>query len=158
MKPVEAARKAAVLFVVLCMLFLFPASRGLAQSSLPQPKLIFTGTEDYEADGARFTRYWLSVSNRSEFPDELFAAEPNLPPCGKNTNSSRSWVDIYQADGKRIYGFCALNSANSLGKLWFAVPRDQTPPDSVYIVIVDRKLKRELKSNLAQVKGSVTTR
>jgi hypothetical protein len=145
------ARNAAVLARVLWILSLFAAISGAAQSFLPQPNLIFTGKENYEANGAQWTRYTLSVFNRSEYPEEMFASAPDLPPCGVNTKSSRSWVDVYARNGKRLYGFCALKSPNELGSLWFAVPKEQAPPDAVYIVIEDRKLNREFKSNLAQI-------
>ena len=116
---------------------------------LPNPELIVTGTEDYSVDGQEFTRYLLSVTNWSAFPDELFEAAPDLPPCGLNTNASRTWVAIYQEDDTRLYGFCALSSAEGLNSLWFAVAKGETPPASVYITLTDRRCEITYTSNLA---------
>src|SRR5262245_14279309 len=71
--------------------------------NLPTPQLVLTGTEDYiDAFGTPFTRYNLCVNNWSAFPAELFKAAPDLPPCGLNTNASRTWVEIF-GDGQYIY-------------------------------------------------------
>ncbi|MBA3614474.1 MAG: hypothetical protein H0W49_16525 [Nitrospirales bacterium] len=69
---------------------------------LPSPVLEFTGTEDYEVRGTEFTRYRLNVTNASEYPEALFSAAPELPPCGANTNSSRTWVDIVDDQNRRL--------------------------------------------------------
>ncbi len=120
---------------------------------LPSPELVFTGSEDYVVDGNDFTRYDLEVINSGDFPDELFEAAPHLPPCGLNANSSRTWVHIYDNLGNRLYGFCGLNSSDGLKNLWFAVPKGTTPPDSVYIEIVDREplCDTTYRSNLASI-------
>ena len=73
-------------------------------SGLPDPVLIFTGeTYNYtDAFGDEYTAYVLEVTNRSVYPDEFFAPAPHLPPCGSNTNSARTWVDIYDQDDNNI--------------------------------------------------------
>ncbi|MFC1760584.1 hypothetical protein ACFL6U_00715 [Planctomycetota bacterium] len=114
---------------------------------LPSPELVYTGTEDYTVSGNEFTRYLLSVVNRFAFPDELFAPASDLPPCDLNTNSSRTWVAIYAGDGTRIYGFCALSSAEDLDRLWFALPRGDAPPECVYITLTDRRCNLTYTSN-----------
>ena len=101
--------------------------------------------------GSHWTKYGLSVMNSSEYPDELFEVAADLPPCGLNTNASRSWVDIYNHAGKRLYGFCAIKSSQELKKLWFSLPGTQVPDDSIYIVIKDRRLNKEFRSNLVSV-------
>ena len=108
---------------------------------LPDPELICNGWEDYEVGGEDYTRYWLSVANWEEFPDELFA-DTGSPTCG-----SRTWVDIYKQDGTRIYGFCALGQAEDLTGIWFALPRE-TPPGCVYITLEDRICEAIYTSNL----------
>jgi len=126
---------------------LFPTS-AQAQG-LPTPELKFAGTEDYEANGHHWTRYKLALVNRSAYADELFTAAPDLPPCGTNENSARTWVDIYNREGrKRIYGFCALKGPGELGHLWFAVAQGTPPPASVYITITDRRSKIRTTSNV----------
>jgi hypothetical protein len=112
--------------------------------------VIFMGPEFYQASGKEWTRYNYMVVNLADYPNELFAAAPNLPPCGKNTNSSRTWVDIYQENGTRIYGFCALGDHDGLGKLWFALESDALPPSWVYIEMNDRQTNTKYKSNLAE--------
>jgi hypothetical protein len=118
---------------------------------LPAPELVVTGTEDYSVGGREYTRYLLSVTNWSAFPDELFEAAPDLLPCGLNTNASRTWVDIHAENGTRLYGFCALSSAEGLNSLWFALPRREIPPDFVYVTLTDRRCKITYTSNLAMV-------
>jgi hypothetical protein len=115
---------------------------------LPDPELICNGWEDYVgSDGEDYTRYFLSFANWPEYPDELFEAAPDLPPCGDNPNASRTWVDIYEEDGDRIYGFCALGEAEDLTGIWFALPRG-TPPECVYITLTDRRCEEVYTSNL----------
>lgn len=116
---------------------------------LPNPILVFTGLEEYEAGGKQWTRYRYAVDNLAEYPNEMFAAAPELPPCGKNTKSSRTWVDIYEQGGKRLYGFCALKGRDGLGSLWFAIERGVVPPSWIYVELHDRKTNTKYKSNLA---------
>jgi hypothetical protein len=116
--------------------------------SLPDPKLIFTGKEVYQANGQTWVRYNLKVVNFSSYPNALFAAAPSLPACGSNTNSSRTWIDVIDStNGQRIYGFCALGQAQDLTQLWFAVKKGEEPPPCVHIVMTDRRLNKVYKSN-----------
>jgi hypothetical protein len=117
---------------------------------LPNPVLVLTGTELYKAGGKDYIRYNYIVFNSSDYPDTLFAAAPSLPPCGKNTNSSRTWVDIYDQAGKRLYGFCALGKSADLNKLWFGLEEGVIPPSWVYIELNDRSTNTKYKSNLAE--------
>ena len=139
-----------LLLVVGGLLFVAPAREGVASAMppLPNPVVIFMGREDYQANGKEWTRYKYAVFNLTDYPNEMFAAAPELPPCGTNTKAARTWVDIYRQDGKRLYGFCALNSHDGLGTLWFALERDVIPPSWVYIEMNDRKTNTKYKSNL----------
>jgi hypothetical protein len=58
-------------------------------------------------------------------------------------------VDIFDARGKRLYGFCALGKPADLGTIWFALAPDAVPPSYVYIEMTDRQTNTKLKSNLA---------
>lgn len=118
------------------------------------PVLIFTGTEDYEAGGKQWTRYRYRVDNMTSFPEEIFAPSPELPPCGTNTNSSRTWVDFYQESGERLNGFCALNR-DGLDNIWFGMEKGSIPPSRVYIKMADRKTGINYKSNLADTTVNV---
>jgi hypothetical protein len=104
---------------------------------LPAPRIEVTGTEEFTSGGTEYTRVLLSVTNWTDYPDELFAAAPDLPPCGLNDNAARTWVRILGAGGDYIYGFCALSSPSSLQDIWFAVPSSAKPP-SVTVVLRDR--------------------
>jgi len=75
------------------------ASSSYCFRCLPSPRLIYTGKEDYTVSGTTYTRYKLAVSNRDDYPASLFKPAPDLPPCGLNTNSARTWVNIYDSNG-----------------------------------------------------------
>jgi hypothetical protein len=120
-----------------------------AAPELPNPVLYFLGQEFFTTGGKQFIRYSFDVANKEVYPDELFAASPNLPPCGNNTKAARTWVDIYEQSGKRLNGFCALGKSADLNKIWFALETSQVPPSWVYIELTDRKTGTKYKSNLA---------
>ena len=123
---------------------------GPALAGPANPVLYLTRTEPYTAGGKAFIRYRFGVLNKDAYPAEMFAAAPSLPPCGANTNSSRSWVDFYDSRGKRLYGFCALGSPAALDELWFAVEEEVVPPSWVYIEITDRQTGTRYRSNLSE--------
>jgi hypothetical protein len=105
----------------------------------PNPVLAFTGTEVYSVDNSNFVRYKLAVTNYQAYPAEMFAPAPNLPPCGLNTNASRTWVNVYDASNNSyIYGFCGFEKPSDLLLIWFAEPVGTPPPLQVYITLVDR--------------------
>ncbi|MCY6494221.1 hypothetical protein [Leptolyngbya sp. GGD] len=117
---------------------------NLTALNSPNPVLAFKGTENKNG----YTYYNLTVTNWQQINAALFTSAPDLPACGANTNSSRTWVDIYDAQSnQRIYGFCAFSNPENLTKLWFAVQQGKTPPQSVYIVLHDRKTDRKYRSN-----------
>lgn len=125
------------------------AGSGPAQAAPPNPILYLTGLEYYSAGGKNWVRHRYDVFNKDQYPAAMFAPAPGLPPCGTNTNSSRSWVDFFDSRGKRLYGFCALGSPANLGKIWFATEEGTVPPSYVYIEIHDRQTNTKYKSNLA---------
>jgi len=116
---------------------------------LPNPVLYFLGQEYLTINGKQITRYSFDVLNKDDYPAELFAASPNLPPCGNNANSARTWVDIYDQSGKRLNGFCALGKPADLHGIWFSLDTGVIPPSWVYIEMNDRKTNTKYKSNLA---------
>jgi len=122
----------------------------VGQKPVPNPVLVFIGQQPFESGGKEFTRYRFSVHNRADFPDELFAAAPELPPCGTNKNASRTWLDIFDQRGKRLNGFCALSKQGDLDGIWFALEKDVIPPSWVYIELSDRKTGSKYRSNLAE--------
>jgi hypothetical protein len=128
-----------------------PQSAPTAANNNPPPKpiLYLTGTEAYTAGGKNWIRLRYDVLNKADYPADMFAAAPKLPPCGLNTNASRTWVDFFDAAGHRIYGFCALSKPADLGKIWFAYEEGTIPPSYVYIELNDRQTNTKYKSNLA---------
>lgn len=116
---------------------------------LPNPMIYFTGQEPYTSGGKRYIRYGYSVLNFDAYPKELFNASPELPPCGANTRSSRTWVDLFDQRGKRLYGFCGLGKPEDLNNVWFALEESVIPPSYVYMEMNDRRTNTKYKSNLA---------
>jgi hypothetical protein len=117
-------------------------------TSPPNPVLTFTGAEKYQVSGQNFVRYKLAVTNHAAYPNAMFAPAPQLPPCGQNANSSRTWVNISDSVTKiQIYGFCAFNSSDDLVNLWFARSPVQAPPSHVVVVLDDRQMNKKYISN-----------
>jgi hypothetical protein len=118
-------------------------------SPSPVPVLYLKSEEHYTAGGKNWVRHQYGVLNNAVYPAALFAAAPNLPPCGTNTNSARAWVDFFDQSGKRLYGFCALSKPADLDSIWFATEEGVVPPSWIYIEINDRQTNTKYKSNLA---------
>jgi len=119
--------------------FVMPALAG----PLPKPIVKYVG----KVPDAGLIQFNLAVLNWHAYAPALFAPAPNLPPCGTNTASSRTWVDIYNAvNNQRLYGFCALTAPTELQKIWFATP-PAAKPKYVYVTITDRLLNQKASSN-----------
>jgi hypothetical protein len=114
-----------------------------------KPVLYLLRLEYYTTGGKNWVRYRYDVLNKADYPLAMFAAAPTLPPCGNNTNASRTWVNFFDETGKRLYGFCALSKPDDLGKIWFAMEEGVIPPSYVYIELNDRQTNTKYKSNLA---------
>jgi len=121
-----------------------------AQKELPNPVLAFVGQEAITSNGKTVVRYNYKVDNSDAYPAAMFAASPALPPCGKNTKASRTWIDLYDIKGTRLYGFCALTKPSDLNTIWFALDPDTVPPSWVYVELTDRATNTKYKSNLAE--------
>ena len=119
-------------------------------SALPSPVISFTHSEYYSTQGKDFIKYHFEVSNKDTYPADLFVESPSLPPCGDNTKASRTWIDVYEQNGKRLNGFCAIVSTKDLGDIWFALESNVVPPSWVYIEFTDRQTNTKYKSNLAE--------
>lgn len=138
------------LHLLTIVVLFMPAIQSLASApAIPNPVLYLTGTEAFKQGGKNFIRYRYDVFNKDAYPAEMFAAAPNLPPCGTNKKASRTWVDIYNQAGKRLNGFCALGKPADLGQIWFALEEGVIPPSYVYIELTDRQTNTKYKSNLA---------
>jgi len=129
------------------------AGTSSCDGNLPVPVLGYTGKDDGTGStGEVFTYYHLDVLNKSVFPGSLFFTAPDLPPCGLNPNASRTWLEIFANSGRRLYGFCGLQSALQMGTIWFALPKGQQPPDGVYITLTDRRCGRAVASNSVTIR------
>ena len=145
-----ATRKTASLQIGLVLIMLATQSSATAPTPpIPNPVLYLTGQESFQVSGTQFTRYRYDVLNKDAYPADFFAAAPTLPPCGKNTKASRTWVDFFDSRGKRLYGFCALGKPSDLNGIWFALETNVIPPSYVYIELTDRQTNTKYKSNLA---------
>jgi hypothetical protein len=138
------------LFLLVSLISIVLATQSVASAPIPNPVLYLTGTEAFEQGGKHFIRYRYDVFNKDQYPADMFAAAPNLPPCGANTKASRTWVDIYSQQGKRLYGFCAITKPADLNQIWFALEEGAIPPSYVYIELNDRQTNTKYKSNLAE--------
>jgi hypothetical protein len=138
-----------LLIVCVSMTVFLSTPSGATAPALPNPILYLKGTESFTQGGKAFIRYTYDVDNKSAYPADFFAAAPALPPCGKNTKASRTWVDFYDQSGKRLNGFCALGKPADLNGIWFAVEQGVVPPSWVYIELNDRQTNTKYKSNLA---------
>jgi hypothetical protein len=151
-------RKAFVLLAALILTLLTtqivfaqqPSTPSAPQRPLPNPVLYLSEHEFFKTGGKQWVRYKYGVENFAEYPNELFAAAPHLPPCGKNTKAARTWVDIYDQTGKRLKSFCALGKNSDLNSIWFALEQDVPPPSWIYIEMNDRSTNTKYKSNLAE--------
>jgi hypothetical protein len=145
---VTLAATALVISIFLCFGNNCPAQT--VPPPLPNPVLYLIGQEYYSTGGNSFVRYRYGVLNSSSYPNTIFAAAPSLPPCGTNTSSSRTWVDLYDQRGKRLNGFCALGKSSNIDGIWFALPEGQLAPSWIYIELNDRQTNTKYKSNLAE--------
>ena len=107
---------------------------------LPNPVVSLDRVETFTTDGGgERLRYWIAIENWSEYPDELFHPAPDLYPCGANTNSSRTWVEIVDAEYDHIYGFCGYTDNEDLAEVWFSAAPASVVSRDVRVVLVDRR-------------------
>ncbi|HEX9060649.1 MAG TPA: hypothetical protein VF941_10760 [Clostridia bacterium] len=100
-----------------------------------------------------FNYFNLEVTNYSVYPDEMFALT-TLPSLtfGKKTLTSRTWVDIYNAETNQyIYGVTSCTSAASLNDILFKCTPNQIPPKSIYIKLSDIIGKKVYQSNTIEI-------
>ena len=137
------------LLSVLTLIFVLAVPGIASAPAPPNPVLYFLGREHVTIGGKQTIRYQYDVANKDAYPNDMFAAAPDLPPCGSNTKASRTWVDIYDQGGKRLFGFCSFGKSSDLGKIYFSLEEGVIPPSYVYIELNDRKTNTKYKSNLA---------
>lgn len=112
-----------------------------------QPKIAYGGKETYVIENVKYLRHKIPVQNTANISNDLFTAAPTLPACGTNTNSARTWVDIYDQNNQRLYGFCSLASSADLKDIWFGLPIKAKSPSRVMIKMTDRLCNKVYTSN-----------
>ena len=122
------------------ILLLVPQLIAAQQVQTPNPIAVFMGSEYLTNSGIQMTRYRFDVFNKDSFSADLFAASPTLPPCGRNTNASRTWVDLYDQNGK----------PDDLNGIWFSMDSNTIPPSWIYVELTDRLTNTKYKSNLVE--------
>lgn len=120
----------------------------------PKPVLHFTKKENTNIRGTNFTRIHLSIRNWDAFSDDLFRASPQLPPCGRNTRASRTWLDIFNDQGQKLYGYCGFGKNENLQNFSFARRAGHPLPATCYVVLWDRKTNKKFASNKVNLQGS----
>ena len=142
-------RRQTLLLIPVLVGVMLATQRVASAPPLPNPVLYLMGIEAFQQGGKQFIRYKYDVDNKASYPADMFAAAPALPPCGANTKASRTWVDIFDSRGKRLYGFCAFKSPGDLNQIWFGLEEGVVPPSYIYIEMKDRQTNTIYKSNLA---------
>lgn len=111
---------------------------------LPPPALDYLG---YELNDG-FRRLYFEVTNFGTYAPELFSPAPELPPCGRNTNASRIWLEIY-LDGVRRYGYCALTDPTGAIVLQVAIGSEEPIPSLLGVELWDRATDRRVRTSVA---------
>lgn len=122
-----------------------------AAQDLPKPELSVVRVEDRVNNGYRLRMFEIEIVNRDDYAIELFAPSSDLPPCGRNANSARTWINIYNEKGTRLYGFCAVKTIDELASLMFNIPADIKQPEKIYIELIDRRKQRMARSEKVDV-------
>ena len=103
----------ALVATVILILVSFPdkSASQTTPPTLPNPVLQFTGQKAYAVKGRNFIQYKYEVANAADYPDEMFAAAPALPPCGLNKNSSRTWLSFTISGASAFTDFAGCERA-----------------------------------------------
>jgi hypothetical protein len=106
---------------------------------LPAPSVAYAGMEQLAGPGWTCERFLVPVTNRDQYPAELFAATSAYGACGLTTSPARAWTDVWDATtGAHLYGMCGAGSPDALGLLWFATCNGAPRPNAIYVTITDR--------------------
>ena len=121
----------------------FAGSAVFTAYGLPTPQLTLKGI----VSGEIFDRYLLTITNRAQYPDAIFAASPELPVCESISGASRTRVDVFRETGSLLNTFCTLSGAAGLDDITFSIPAGSTPPTTVSVALTDRKSNQVYTSN-----------
>lgn len=124
--------------LTLVVIGLLVAGTTVQAQKMPRPKLKLVSVTDGTSTAGPTKVYEVSVENHAEYDDDLFIATSVLPPCGKTTNASRTWVNIYNEVDLRLYGHCVIKTNSELASLKFILPANKPQPKEIFIDFVDR--------------------
>lgn len=137
--------------MTLCLLLLFAVSSTAAPPcDIPFPKPVVNYKGATLGVPGYFNIYF-GVGNFAAYSNTLFAASPNLPPCGLNTTAARTWLEIYTNTGVRIYGYCALVQNTQMQKLSFPWKKGTPLPKGFFIRLRDRRCNKMVQSNTVPI-------
>jgi hypothetical protein len=130
---------------------------------LPLPALELLGREIFDSEDGFYITYDFTVTNRTEYPDDMFVQDPDLS-CDGGTGS-RTTVEIYDDDDddddEPITEYCDFTSPDDLETFSFTIYDDSSYPSAVYIIMEDRECGNTYLSNtVTEVApdGTVTSR
>jgi hypothetical protein len=113
---------------------------------LPTPALNLTNRQSVYYGSGFYVIYYLAVTNRAQYPDDMFVLDTGYPSCGDGAGS-RTTVEIYDNDDNLITEHCDFTSPDDLGTLYFIIYNDSSYPRAVYVRIVDRECSHTYLSN-----------
>jgi hypothetical protein len=133
------------------VLIVLAFAMAAAAQNLPRPEIRLVGVENRVSNGRPLKAYEIEVVNRAEYPNDLFMEAPVLPPCGRNTNAARTWIEIYGDREIRLQGWCAIKDSGELASLQFALPANRPQPKTMFIKLVDRFEGVIVRSNTIKI-------
>jgi len=107
---------------------------GRCYPDMPAPEL---GLLNVRARSGRI-EFELTVTNLDEIPPELFAPATDLPPCGMNTSSSRTWVDVYAQRSWGLNSYCGLG-LEDFESITVSHADHLGPVEYLYMIWTDRR-------------------
>ncbi len=117
---------------------------------VPQLDISIFHTEIVTHGTSDFKRYWVEVHNRDDVPSELFEPAPDLYPY--TPDNSRGGFEIQNAyDWAALEEFGELDSCDELDSLYFDVDVALQSPDSIAMMLQDRRCYVSYGSNIARV-------
>lgn len=124
-----------------------PVRNVISKAPAPVLKLLSFSEKSEQVNGVAYNMFTFGISNWKNFQDELFVAAPDLPACGTNKNSSRTWLTIYdfQTD-KPFNSNCGFTKSEDMKSFDFNI-ESRNLPDCVYITLADRATDKVYKSN-----------
>jgi len=123
---------------------------------LPVPILEYLSADPGEApDGSRFVRYGFSVNNWRDFQDLAWDESSDAGPCGDG--GGRIFVRFLDEDDVELQRFCRLPAPDELTDLWFEGPFGESPPELIWLEILDLETGAETFSSPMQIESPYTS-